>query len=542
MRSKVLTPFACALFAVGCSSSETSETPSGSDADAISDVRDETLGDASGDGNEAEVAPTFVHAPGANAMIARDGTLWPIYEVKRASGSEWIAFARSGTSLTVLREDGTTLYTTTVGDGELFGGFDLDADGFPDFGITRREDIGEICGTTKMANTWLEIFVGATGKSLASLPKAKDLCWTFGTTIYPTTQWSSLDLLFGESTKTVALSPYYAKIAQYATWSGTSFSYDEFDYPSTTAFDAYTAAKTNVYGTGKHTDNPHVANGLILSVSGESRLLFFTSARVVQYAIGPRSLTQLRVDHPFITAGRTDLVGRDYGLVARDPGADSVVVLVSGTSVWTVFADMVSGKMESDPWGQIERHLTVYDAATDALDDRFFSYAHDGGDANKYEGRVAYADHPFLRASSGRSRIAYNVYAGGHWWLHVSTPGKTTDAWTQRGVILWDVRDLDGDGVDELVLSQVEAPTDPDVPGYYFPKWQTMLAHLSADGTKLTTIKTFDAAIPQLMGTFREPRRTTSFGALYPALTVSDKGRPKLVLRKSDGTRQLVDP
>ncbi|MEO7091883.1 MAG: hypothetical protein ABI175_01450 [Polyangiales bacterium] len=503
------------------------------DHDALDDVRPVDAADG------GDAAPPFIHAAGVNAMIASDGGLWPIYPTK---GGPFVAFQRTGAKLAVTREDGGLVYETTVGDGELFGGFDVDDDGFPDFGLTRREATGEICGAIAMSNTSLELHAGANGKQLATTPREKDLCWTFGATTYPTTQWSSLGVMFGDETTTIALAAYYAKVASFGTWSGSAFSYDQLDYPSTAAFDAYPAAKTNVYGTGKHTDNPHVANGLLMKVVGEQRLVFFTSSRVVQYAVGPRSLAQLRVDHPFITAGRTDLVGRDYGLVARDPGDGGLLVLLSGTSMWTVYQDMVTAKMESDPWGQIERHVTVYDTAADALDDRFYSYAHDGGDANKYEGRVAYPDRPFLRAATGRSRIAYSVYAGGHWWLHVSQPGKTADAWTQRGVVLWDVRDLDGDGVDELVLSQVEAPSDPDVPGYYFPRWQTFLAHLSADGSKLVTTRTFDGAIPELVGAFRDARRTTSFGALYPSLTVSDRGKPKLVLRKADGTRLLVDP
>jgi hypothetical protein len=202
---------------------------------------------------------------------------------------------------------------------------------------------------------------------------------------------------------------------------------------------------------------------------------------------------------------------------------------------------MVSRKMEFDPWGQIERHVTVYDPSTDALDDRFYSYAHDGGDAKKYEGRVAYPDHPFLRRTTGRSRLVYSVYEGGHWFVHVSVPGATADAWKLRGALVWDVRDLDGDGVDEVILSPVELPTDPDVPGYYFPKWQTQIAHLSADEKSFVVGKAFDG-IPELVPFFRDTRRTTSFSALYPVATVSVAGKPKLVLRKADASRALVDP
>jgi len=485
---------------------------------------------------------SFEHAPGANAMLTSDGEILPIYPVRRRSRiGPYVAFQRDATSVSLLREDGVRLYTAPVGDGELFGGFDADGDGWPDFGLAKSEDSGEMFGNERMGNTWLELRAGATGALLSSSPKASDLCWSFPGTTYPSKQWSGSSVLFGES-RTLALCPYYARVAKLATWEPAGLSEAEVDYPSTAAFDAHTAAKTNVYGRGKHTDNPHIANGLILTVAGETRLLFFTSTRIVQYAIDPRSASDLRVDHPFVTAGRVDLAGRDYGLVARDPGDDGVVVLLAGTSVSTLHDDEITGAMASDPWGQIERHIAVYDAPRDKLDDRFFSYAHDRGDAEKYEGRIAYPDHPFLRVPGGRSRIAYNVYSGGHWWLHVSEPGATTDSWVQRGMVLWDIRDLDGDGVDELILSPVEGPSDPNVPGYYFPKWRTELAHLSADGSRMTVTKTFEGAIPELVGTFRDSHHSTSFGALYPCLTISDHGRPKLILRKPDGTRLLVDP
>lgn len=531
-----------AVLLVGCGSSEEPTRPDpGSDAttDAATDTVIETGTADTGGETLADTpvdAPVFVHAPNVNAML--DGTtLLPLYPAK---GPGFVAFRRDADAVTALREDGTTLYTAKVRAGALFGGFDVDGDGFPDFGVAAREDAGEVCGAIAMQNTWLDLHAGATGALLAGTPKSKDLCWTFGTTIYPTQQWTDLGVLFGDETKTVALSPYYAKIAQYATWGGSAFTYQELDYPSTAAFDLYTQAKTNAYGSGKHTDNPHVANGLILRVKSEQRLVFFTSSRVVQYGLEGRSVGQLRVDHPFLTAGRTDLVGRDYGLVARDPGDEGLLALVSGTSIYSVYADMVSGKMEFDPWGQIERHVTVYDPATDVLDDRFYSYAHDGGDAKKYEGRVAYPDHPFLRRAAGRSRLVYDVYEGGHWYVHVSTPGATADAWKLRGAVVWDVRDLDGDGVDEVLLSPVELPTDPDVPGYYFPKWQTQIAHLATDEKSFTIARTLEG-IPELVPFFRDARRTTSFSALYPVATVGVGGKARLVLRKADGTRALVE-
>jgi hypothetical protein len=64
-----------------------------------------------------------------------------------------------------------------------------------------------------------------------------------------------------------------------------------------------------------------VANGLLLRVAGEQRHAVFTSSRFVEYAVAPLLPSQIRVDVPYLTANRTDLAGRDYGLVAPDPGS-----------------------------------------------------------------------------------------------------------------------------------------------------------------------------------------------------------------------------
>ncbi len=79
------------------------------------------------------------------------------------------------------------------------------------------------------------------------------------------------------------------------------------------------------------------ANGLIIT-SGppgqdgavSSRTVFFTSSRVVQYALEEFNPKQLLADYPFLTGNRTDIVGRDYGLVAQDPSAPDLVAAVFG--------------------------------------------------------------------------------------------------------------------------------------------------------------------------------------------------------------------
>jgi len=144
---------------------------------------------------------------------------------------------------------------------------------------------------------------------------------------------------------------------------------------------------------------------------------------------------------------------------------------------------------------------------------------------------------------AGPSRLAYTVYTGGHWYIHISQPGSTEDALAIRGQFLWDIRDLDGDGIDEWIISPVEYPDDPDVPGYYYPKWHTTLHHWNESELALEEIASHTGYIPALVSTFRKPERTTSMSYLYPALTTMTfpECTLKLILRSPEGELVLVD-
>ena len=233
-------------------------------------------------------------------------------------------------------------------------------------------------------------------------------------------------------------------------------------------------------------------------------------------------------------------MGRNYGLVLPDPGAPSRLVLLAGTDTSTMFDDMSTATMAADPWGQIERHVTWVDLSTGAVDDRFFSYAHDDNDGKKYEGRVLYPANPIVRTASGPSRIAYNVYEGGHWMLHVSKPGSTADALVLKDVFLWDISDVDRDGQEEWITTPARDPSEPDVPGYYYVKWRTLFSHWDAASLALTQSAEHPGSIPYLLGRFREPGRTTSRGAIYSVLTARDATGLVLLLKSAGGALQKV--
>lgn len=479
-----------------------------------------------------------------NALIRGDGTVVALYPVADPSaGTRAVAFVQQGTSVLVLDEDGKEIGKHEVGTGGLFGGFDFDADGWPDLGMARSKDSGQICGTTKMLDTWLDAVSGRTGNQLPLTSATPALCWTFGSTTYPTEQWSGLGLLFGAGGSELSVSPYYAQKGTFLSHSSGAFQVlGDYWYPSTVSFDsAYTADLPNAWGGPQSfLANSHVANGLLVTVAGQRRLVFFTSGRVVQYAVGALGSGQLLFDTPYVTGDRKDLAGRNYGLVLVDPGKPTELVLVSGTGAHTVYDDMISATMTSDPWGQIERHVSRYDLTTGKVVDRFFSYAHDNNDGNKYEGRVAYPANPMVRVAGGASRLAFNVYEGGHWMLHVTAPGALTDAVVYADLFLWDIADLDQDGVDEWVVTPSRDPTEPNVPGYYYVKWRTQIAHLDATKLALETSATHEGVIPWLLPRFREPTRTSSMGHLYPALVARTPKGLELCTRTAAGSLASV--
>ena len=161
----------------------------------------------------------------------------------------------------------------------------------------------------------------------------------------------------------------------------------------------------------------------------------------------------------------------------------------------------------ADAWGGIERHVTLYDTATNTLDDHFFSLAHDRKMSttasrfarvqtivlNKastlsaatrpvpfqlFENRTAFGARIHVPQAgvggSTPSRLAYNVYKQGRWVVHITEPGSLAVAVELEHLLLWDMRDLDGDGKVEWVLSPTEA---------YLPKFRTQVARWD-EGTR----------------------------------------------------------
>ncbi|MGH1468148.1 MAG: hypothetical protein ACRBBP_04605 [Bdellovibrionales bacterium] len=460
-------------------------------------------------------APAFFAYPQSNGS---GGTNWlPMYP--RKGGGE-IGFRQVGPAIEAVDEAGDVLWSKTVESDSkkvsLSGGMDLDQDGTTDLVLIYQEPTGGSCGPELLYQTQIELRSGETGLTLYGSQAQVDKCWSFPTQSYPTRQWTNLAPLFGKK-GFLALQPYYATQGWLFDFSKRPHTLGAYLFPSTQQFDnTYPAARVGIKGWSFQKD-AHVANGLIVDQGGESRLIFFTSNRVVDYKMTPLGPNQLVRQLRYYPGGRGDLSGRNYGLVGQDPHQPNLVYLIAGSSAATVMSDLQQGRRgATDEWGQIERHITRYDWVRGIIEDRFFSSAHDNNSTHKWHKRIAYPANPFVRRSRGTpSRLAYNVYTAGLWSLHISDTGGLQDTYALAGLFLWDIRDLDGDGIDEWIVSPTPQGAASATLEGYFPKKETLIYRWDEGKKNLQTVSRFPG-LPKLLPRFRSPGTSNSSGLAYP--------------------------
>lgn len=469
--------------------------------------------------------------PARGIILPGNHSVLPIYP---AGGGRHVGFLHDSDRLTALDAQGHVVWSRESPPGQLFGGFDFNADGWPDAALARSAVRGgESCGKHELFDRWFTFVDGRTGDLVESpVPRLSDRCWTFNGETYPTIAWTTFSILRGAAPGAIAASPYYAEMGHFFEFSdGRLRERGHFLYPSTPLYDRfYPAARPNAFDTGtKHVASSHCANGLLLQHRGEDRLVFFTTARVAQYQFERASPGQLIADHPFVTGPRRKRLGRNYGVVARDPGYPDLLAQVAGSDALTVLNDCIAGEPVTDPWGQIERHVTLYDLRTDALEDRFFSNAHDEQDGHKYQGRIIHPANPWLPTRPGSpSRLVYSVFTDGHWKLHVSAPGRTSDSFTIADRFLWDLRDVDGDGKLEAIVSPA--------PNGYLPDWTTQVLRWDEDTSTFVEGPTFGGVLPHLAAVFPTGEVTAPRLGLYPVLSAGSR----MILRTRSGDLELA--
>ncbi len=389
----------------------------------------------------------------------------------------------------------------------LSGGMDFDQDGFIDLQVNLSRNEATSCGMNLMRTTGLSLMRGNNGQYLG-LMTSLDKCWSQFN--YSTVQWAPFSLLFGDSSLLMA-TPQYATqswIYDFSSGNGTNTGY--LFFPSTSSYDYYYQYdQLNPWGTGtSFVENSHLANGMIVNILGERRIVFFTSGRVMQFGTEKFSSGQLRADFPYISGGRTDIAGRNYGHIQTDPLAPHLMLLVGGDFNISVYNDKVQGAVTNSPWGGIERHVSIYNMVANYATDTFYSYAHDGGDGYKYVGRVISPGHTIFRVNDFNSRYAYNVFNPAGWSLVITPPGGTAAAKIIPNIFLWDMMDIDGDGLEEFFASPTLART-------YLPTSETVIYKWDEATATLVRHQSFSGVIPKLISRFYEPSRKNTSGALY---------------------------
>lgn len=494
---------------------------------------------------------------GYNAVETPGGTFAPVYSIRAPkAGTTGVVFLQTGDTVAAYTPDPwKKLWVRQYGPGLLTGGLDFNRDGWPDLVMVRSQTTPYRWGNLPVMQSWLDFYDGRTGNGYRRVtPPLRDRLWDFRTAgesdakkVYPTRQWAVGSVLSGDyRTSTVAVQPSYAESGQLLMFDPRADGFRHFDYvfPSTNRYDqTYNLAALNPRDRRmSYIKDAHIANGLIVNHHGQDRLIFFTSGRVVQYAVAPLGPRQLIADYPYVPGNRKETALRNYGLVQLDPAAP-YIVLIAGTSAYTMYMDLRAGRAQEDPYGGIERHITIYNYDRNQLDDRFFSYAHDAGDAFKYNGRVVYPCHCLITPSpAAPSRLAYNVYRDGHWHFHVSLHGGTQDQRTYKDLFVWDVRDLDMNGTQEIIASPSRYANEPDVPGYYFVKRETWIMTWDERARELRLQKKYAGVTPHLLPTFRlDGDHATSQEALFPVLTTVQNGRLKIVCEDAAGRVRLVN-
>ncbi len=500
-----------------------------------------TPGDATSP--DATTAPT---GPTELVNVLRAGGDWPI--------SGGVAVAWSGTTVatydpaTGAERGHTTLPAQTI---SVVGTGDLNGDGLADVASVQTAPGAMPCATGALDRT-LTILSGADPSVvLYTSSPLPDACISLNgaaPSAYISVWDGALDI---GAPGALALAPQYYSEGWFLDGGGGTFYTAE-----TAAFASYTAARPMLQPSAQgnsYAPFQQPLNGMIATIAGQPRYVATTSGRFLQFAIAPLSASQLIADSPFLA--RPDIVGRNYGLLEQDTGGDpGKISLIAGTAANDLYSDVMAGSASNtvtgtDLWAAIERHVSVLDAPSGAVVQKFYSYAHDDTDGDTYRNRITYPSYAKLPAHAGPSRLIYNVFDGSTWNIQITEPGGVQSATILAGYYVWDVIPRGADEVDVLA-SPIDTGRVVEVPDHvvtgtstvgswraasYFPQLTTTVFRWTRDHEQLEQLTSF-AGIPRLdLGFPRRATESASSGRLFPSLrAVGETGQVVLLIRDAN--------
>lgn len=436
-------------------------------------------------------------------------------------------------------------------------GFDYDGDGRVDIFEITQISSGETCGDGGLRRLRsLKIYSGHTGALRLATGAIKDPCLSVNGGVsqpYPAVHRGAFQ--WGGWAGIMAMVPQYLPIA----WFFANAKAFHFWNAESAEFANYQQAKPMLQPSAngaKFLANQQPLNGLIVNHGGGVRYIAATSGRFLKYTVGENSSQQLLADAPFLA--RADLVGRNYGLLQHDAaGNPDLIFLAAGTSAADLFQDFrkygnANVVLGTDLWAGIERHIAIYNLATNQVSQKFYSYAHDQNDGHTYRGRVTYPARMLLPSKdSAGSKMIYNVFDGSTWNVHITASGTTASQIIIANSYVWDVIERAGGEVDVL-MSPIDLNRDVMVPdfisadgtigswrkAFYFPQLSTQIQRWQKNSESFALRKSL-IGVPDLGGVY--PQTATSSngtGYSFPAQRVLDVERRKvhLVLRDAAGT------
>ncbi len=474
------------------------------------------------------------------AIVTAAGT-FPAYETP----SGLVAYRAESDRVIAETAQGERWRTTVAGGvavSGLSGGLDVNADGFPEV-IAAQTGLGPdtLCNGVAGDHSQVSILDGKNGRLLyaAKLPNCA-VSYTPGPFKY--TQLYVGSVLFGAGHTMYVTRQYENQGWAMAFSEGAFRNVGTSVFPSTDAFGSTYPNAATMYDGTKQIIGSHVANGLLITVEGQSRVLFFTSGRVVQYALDNVTPLPLVRDTPFLShqskqdayddAGAPPCFDgcRNYGTVACvTVSGRQKIILIGGTTADTLATDARVGTKSTDVWGGLARHVNVYDPSSGLMEtSRYHSYAYDPSQSkvHQYGGRVVAPAHP-IATVGGKTFLFYNVYGQ----VDGSQDATPEDQWSvsvnevlANGTLVekripdtfvWDlIRDSSGGPI--LVGTKTS--------GYWPQKeagaFVTRLGFSAGDGTiNWTSSKT---GLPLLAQTFREKEISSSLGYLMSVLVTQN--------------------